>query len=214
MISKTKTKRLLPFLPLPWFKPHHRLIFCFLVGIILSLITTPTLLVILAALAILLLLISHCPTRELRFWLMGNLFMALIWLTLFWQLKFQPGLHFSLNPQGIHLALLITLKFNIIFALTRFLLGHYRQMELIQIVSQLKLPTKLITLVILMLNYINVFKELKEKQKLAMKARGYQVQWNSKTLPTLALQLALLLVNALDQAEQVTRALKARKFKT
>lgn len=171
-------------------------------------------LVILAVLTTLLLLVSHNPTRELRFWLVGNFFMVFVWLTLFWQLKFQPTLHFSLNPQGIHLALLITLKFNIIFSLTRVLLGHYRQIELIRIVSQLKLPTKLVTLVILMLNYINVFKELKEKQILAMKARGYQPQWTIKTLPVLALQLALLLVNALDQAEQVTRALKARKFKT
>ena len=74
-----------------------------------------------------------------KYWLKLNLFTLLVWLTLSWKIT-EQGL--TLNPMGIQLALLITLRFNLILSLTRLLLIDMNESLLLQALCRLPLPEK------------------------------------------------------------------------
>ena len=92
---------------------------CFLCGLIVSTMTHISTLIILNLLVFSGLLIALIRYQKslasyFKYWLKLNLFTLLVWLTLSWKIT-EQGL--VLNPMGIQLALLITLRFNLIFKL-------------------------------------------------------------------------------------------------
>ena len=130
-----------------------------------------------------------------KYWLKLNFFTLLVWLTLSWKIT-EQGL--ALNPMGIQLALLITLRFNLILSLTRLLLIDMNESLLLQALCRLPLPEKLLHLFVLTVRYISVFSEVHKKMDMAMRARGYQPKLNTaETLFIAAQRVALLLIHAL-----------------
>ena len=106
------------------FQPHLRLIYVFLCGLIVSTMTHISTLIILNLVVLVGLLIALIRYRKslagyFKYWFKLNLFTLLVWLTLSWKIT-EQGL--ALNLIGIQLALLITLRFNLILSLTRLLL--------------------------------------------------------------------------------------------
>ena len=192
------------------FQPHLRLIYVFLCGLIVSTMTHISTLIILNLIVFSGLLIALIRYRKslagyFKYWLKLNFFTLLVWLTLSWKIT-EQGL--ALNPMGIQLALLITLRFN----LTRLLLIDMNESLLLQALRRLPLPEKLLHLFVLTVRYISVFSEVHKKMDMAMRARGYQPKLNGRTLFIAAQRVALLLIHALVKAEKTEMALKARGF--
>ena len=81
--------------------------------------------------------LSKIPCRLFQILAETEFFTLLVWLTLSWKIT-EQGL--ALNPMGIQLALLITLRFNLILSLTRLLLIDMNESLLLQALRRLPLP--------------------------------------------------------------------------
>ncbi len=191
---------------------HHRLTIAFIVGILVSNINLVNFLLILTAcLAIwICFLHSHQPKHLLKRWLKFNTFSLLIWLTLSWKIG-ANGI--ELNPNGIELAQLITLRMNAIVLSAWLLLHHLTDTLLVQAIIKLPLPQKLKHLFILTVRYISLLSELNDKIDIAMKARGFQPKFNLFTIKVYSQRVALLLIHAMLKAEKAEIAMKARGFR-
>ena len=191
-----------------FFQPHLRLIYVFLCGLIVSTMTHISTLIILnlivfSGLLIALIRYQKSLAGYFKYWLKLNFFTLLVWLTLSWKIT-EQGI--ALNPIGIQLALLITLRFNLILSLTRLLLIDMNESLLLQALRRLPLPKKLLHLFVLTVRYISVFSEVHKKMDMAMRARGYQPKLNSRTLFIAAQRVALLLImHSLKQKKQKWR---------
>ncbi|QOF67018.1 energy-coupling factor transporter transmembrane protein EcfT [Actinobacillus sp. GY-402] len=197
------------------FQPHFRLIFTFVLGLSVSAIQNPQWLLsllCLAAGALLIVLIRQGKPLAfyLRRALMFNLFTLLIWLTLSWKIS-ENGPEW--NAAGMHTALLITLRMNLILCTIWLFLINMTDSILVQAVSKLPLPDKLIHLFILTVRYISLLGELNRQMARAMKARGFQPEFNRRTFSVIAQRVALLLIQAMVQVEKSEMALKARGFR-
>lgn len=194
------------------FPSHHRLIVTFGFGIIVSAISSVNFLLILTACLALWVcfLHSHQPKHLLKRWLKFNVFSLLIWLTLSWKIG-SNGI--ELNPNGIELAKLITLRMNAIVLSVWLLLHHLTDTLLVQAITKLPLPKKLKHLFILTVRYISLLSELNDKMDMAMKARGFQPKFNLFTIKVYAQRVALLLIHAILKAEKAEMAMKARGFR-
>ena len=195
-----------------WLEPHYRLVYACLFGIIVSNLTSVKLLAILTACVLFAVsfLHSHQPTHLLKRWLKFNFFSVLLWATLSWKIG-QNGL--SWNENGINLAILITLRMNLIVLSVWLFLHHVTDTILVQAIAKLPLPTKLIQLFILSVRYISLLAELNQKMDMAMKARGFHPKFNLFTMKVYAQRVALLLIHSMLKAEKAEIAMKARGFK-
>lgn len=198
-----------------FFPPHFRLIALFIAGLLISTLAQVWLLSWLNAICFLALWAWLCWRSNAilsyakRFFAL-YVFIALIWLTLSWQLTpqgWQP------NPQGIHTALLISLKMHLLLCLIQLLLMDISDTILVQAVSQLPLPKKLISLFVLTVRYIALLSETQRKMSVAMRARGYRHRCHRRTLYVITQQVTLLLIKALTKTEKAQMALKARGFR-
>lgn len=144
--------------------------------------------------------------QALRFLLMLNIFTLFIWLTLPW--KWQNGWHYS--PEGQQLALILSLKINLITLSVRLLLYRFNELALISILNYPLVPTKFARLALLSVRYINIFAETDQRLYMAMRARGFHAKFDRRTFYVTAQRVALLLVHAIHKAEVVDMALRAR----
>lgn len=195
-----------------WLEPHYRLVYACLFGIIVSSLTSVKLLAILTACALFVVcfLHSHQPKHLLKRWLKFNLFSVLLWATLSWKIGEQDIMW---NVHGIELAILITLRMNLIVLSVWLFLHHVTDTLLVQAIAKLPLPTKLIHLFILSVRYISLLAELNQKMDMAMKARGFHPKFNLFTMKVYAQRVALLLIHSMLKAEKAEIAMKARGFK-
>ena len=195
-----------------WLEPHYRLVYACLFGIIVSSLTSVKLLAILTACALFVVcfLHSHQPKHLLKRWLKFNLFSVLLWATLSWKIG-EQGIMW--NVHGIELAILITLRMNLIVLSVWLFLHHVTDTILVQAIAKLPLPTKLIHLFILSVRYISLLAELNQKMDMAMKARGFHPKFNLFTMKVYAQRVALLLIHSMLKAEKAEIAMKARGFK-
>ncbi len=195
-----------------WLEPHYRLVYACLFGIIVSSLTSVKLMAILTAcvLFVVCFLHSHQPKHLLKRWLKFNFFSVLLWATLSWKIG-ENGL--SWNENGINLAILITLRMNLIVLSVWLFLHHVTDTILAQAIAKLPLPTKLIHLFILSVRYISLLAELNQKMDMAMKARGFHPKFNLFTMKVYAQRVALLLIHSMLKAEKAEIAMKARGFK-
>lgn len=195
-----------------WLEPHYRLVYACLFGIIVSSLTSVKLMAILTAcvLFVVCFLHSHQPKHLLKRWLKFNFFSVLLWATLSWKIG-ENGL--SWNENGINLAILITLRMNLIVLSVWLFLHHVTDTILAQAIAKLPLPTKLIHLFILSVRYISLLAELNQKMDMAMKARGFHPKFNLFTMKVYAQRVALLLIHSMLKAEKAEMAMKARGFK-
>ena len=195
-----------------WLEPHYRLVYACLFGIIVSSLTSVKLLAILTACVLFAVsfLHSHQTTHLLNRCLKFNFFSVLLWATLSWKIG-ENGL--SWNENGINLAILITLRMNLIVLSVWLFLHHVTDTILVQAIAKLPLPTKLIHLFILSVRHISLLAELNQKMDMAMKARGFHPKFNLFTMKVYAQRVALLLIHSMLKAEKAEMAMKARGFK-
>ncbi|TCP97708.1 cobalt/nickel transport system permease protein [Cricetibacter osteomyelitidis] len=202
------------FLLLSLLQPHWRLVYAFLFGLAISAIQQIDWLIGLncaAIITLLLTLIFNKKSLKPYFfrWLAINGFTLLIWLTMSWKISGQ-GIGF--NPEGIRLALLISLRMNLILFIIWLCLMNVTDVILVQAIAKLPLPSKLIQLFILTVRYISLLGEINRKMDIAMRARGYQPKLDRRTVKVYAQRIVLLLIHAMLKAEKAEMALKARGF--
>ena len=125
---------------------------------------------------------------------------------------FQIG-PLSLSRAGVVLAARITLKSNAILLTFIALIATMRFATLGYALTQLRVPDKIIHL--LLMNYRYVFVIEQEYQRLikAAKIRGFQPKTNLHTYRTYAYVFGMLLVRATFRAHRVHQAMLCRGFK-
>lgn len=196
------------------FQPHFRLIYLFIWGLIISGLSDLTWLISLNALAVSLFFISLLFSQKsflpyLKRWFALIIFIALIWVTLSWQIG-ENGI--ELNFQGIELAEKLSLRTHLLLISLWLFLWNINDAVLVQAIGKLPLPEKLIQLFVLTVRYIALLGELRQKMDIAMRARGFRPGFNRRTLYVTAQSVALLLIHALLKAETAQMALKCRGF--
>ena len=196
------------------FQPHFRLIYLFIWGLIISGLNDLTWLIPLNVLAVSLFFISLQFSQKsflpyLKRWFALIIFIALMWVTLSWQIG-ENGI--ELNFQGIELAEKLSLRTHLLLISLWLFLWNINDAVLVQAIGKLPLPEKLIQLFVLTVRYIALLGELRQKMDIAMRARGFRPGLNSRTLYVTAQSVALLLIHALLKAETAQMALKCRGF--
>ena len=196
------------------FQPHFRLIYLFIWGLIISGLSDLTWLIPLNVLAVSLFFISLLFSQKsflpyLKRWFALIIFIALMWVTLSWQIG-ENGIEF--NFQGIELAEKLSLRTHLLLISLWLFLWNINDAVLVQAIGKLPLPEKLIQLFVLTVRYIALLGELRQKMDIAMRARGFRPGLNRRTLYVTAQSVALLLIHALLKAETAQMALKCRGF--
>lgn len=196
------------------FQPHFRLIYLFIWGLIISGLRDLTWLIPLNLLAVSLFFISLQFSQKsflpyLKRWFALIIFIALMWVTLSWQIG-ENGI--ELHFQGIELAEKLSLRTHLLLISLWLFLWNINDAVLVQAIGKLPLPEKLIQLFVLTVRYIALLGELRQKMDIAMRARGFRPGLNRRILYVTAQSVALLLIHALLKAETAQMALKCRGF--
>ena len=148
--------------------------------------------------------------------LIVNGFILLLWvvvpLTHGGQPLFQIG-PLSLSRAGIMLAARITLKSNAILLSMIALIATMKFATLGYALKQLRVPQKIIQLLLMNYRYIFVLEQEYQRLIRAAKIRGFQPKTNLHTYRTYAYVVGMLLVRATSRAHRVHQAMLCRGFK-
>lgn len=144
-----------------------------------------------------------------------NIFVLFLWLVLPFTYPGEPifGFYFiKITKEGLYYTLLITLKCNSAFLLLFILIGTISSPELAQALVSLKVPTKLIYLILFTWRYLSVmWLELSSLTR-SLKARSFEPKNNYHTYKTLAYTVGMLMIRAYERSKRVAWAMEARGF--
>jgi cobalt/nickel transport system permease protein len=166
--------------------------------------------------AIALLLISNVSlitvTKRLAFINMFNLVLLLVLpLTLEGPIWFTLGIY-EASREGMLLALRITLKSNAILMVFIALVATMSVATLGHTLHRLRLPDKLIYLLLISYRYLFVLQQEYLRLVTAARSRGFVPRTNLHTYRTYAHLLGMLLVRAMARADRVYQAMLCRGF--
>ncbi len=196
--------------PLTVFSPAVKLAATFIFALCVSLLTHPSL-----ALASCVIAFSFAMAGRLSLtWLLRkllpiNFFFIFLWFLL--PLNFSSGA-LSLSLSGVKLAALITLKGNAVALLLLAFVGTSTPSESCRGLLTLRLPEKLVTLVLL--TYANLSQMQREYDKIvaAAKLRCFVPTKSFATYKTTAYLVAMLLVRSWQRSQRVNKAMRLRGF--
>jgi len=145
-----------------------------------------------------------------------NIFILLFWLIL--PLTTIGEVFYTAGPiniylPGIVLAAKITLKSNAILIVLISLVATMTFATLGHTLSRLKIPDKLVFLLMLTYRYIFVIQQEYHKIQKSIKARGFKAKTSLHTYKTFAYIIGMLLIRASDRADRVYNAMRCRGFK-
>ena len=144
-----------------------------------------------------------------------NFFLLLFWLLSPWT---TPGVviyHLGplhLTQEGLTLAALVTVKANLLTALFTALLFSMEISELGHALHSLKVPSKLIFLLLFAERSLHLLAQEWKNLSQAAKLRGFEARCNLHSYQTLAALLGLLFIRSLDQGKRAHEALLLRGF--
>lgn len=116
------------------------------------------------------------------------------------------------SVQGVERAMGVFLKVSAAALLIFGLLGPLKPSELGAALNALKVPSKLVTLLLMTLRYIELFKQEYGRLRQAMKARAFEVRSSWHTWRTLGWLIGMLLVRGMVRAQHVFEAMQCRVF--
>ncbi len=119
----------------------------------------------------------------------------------------------SIQREGIHQALLITVKSNSIILMGLALLGTSQIFTLVHALSHLGMPDKLVHLFFFCFRYIHVIHDEYHRLVNAMKMRGFRPRTNIHTYRSYAYLVGMLLIRSFDRSKRILNAMKCRGFK-
>ncbi len=214
-------RKIAPVLPLADLDPAHKLGACFFYACAVSLLQTLPLAALSIVPAAVLVMAGGQPLKPLLKRLaLANLFFAFLWLFLPWGMaasgqdqnvlaRFGP---FVLQKSGLRLAGLITLKGNAILAAILALAGSSSPAANAQALLRLKVPAKLVTLILLTQRHLDMLAEEGRRLYQAARLRGFAPKTDLKTYRCYAWFCGLILLRAWDRAERVNAAMRLRGF--
>ena len=145
-----------------------------------------------------------------------NGFILLLWavvpLTYGGQTLFQIG-WLDVSRQGVNLSARITLKSNAILLAFISLIATMPLATLGHALKKLKVPPKIIHLLLMNCRYVFVIEQEYQRLIRAAKIRGFQPGTNLHTYRTYAYVIGMLLVRTASRAQRVHQAMLCRGFK-
>ena len=145
--------------------------------------------------------------------------MDLFMLTLICVLPFTtPGepmftvFGFGASWQGLSHALLITIKANAVLLVLFSLVATMSASTLGHALAHLKVPEKLVHLLLFMVRYLDVISQEYKKMRRAMQARAFVMATNMHTWKSIGYLFGMLLIRSIDRAERISGAMKCRGF--
>ena len=169
-----------------------------------------------AAVSILLAVLARLPAWPLLKRLAAvNAFLLVLWIVLPLTTAGPAGLEvggFALSRAGLERAARITLKSNAIVLGMTALLSTIETVSLGHVLRHLRLPTKLVHLLLLTVRYIDLLHHEYQRLRQAMKVRCFRPRMTRHTYRSMGYLVGMLLVNSLDRSARVLAAMKCRGF--
>jgi cobalt/nickel transport system permease protein len=144
-----------------------------------------------------------------------NAFVLMLVLVLPWSVPGEPLVYvgnIAFTREGAIFAARIALRANVILiALTSFF-GTMEPITAGHAMQRLRVPQRLVLLLMFTVRYIGVFEQEYLRLRQAMKVRGFSPGLNVHTLRSYGHLTGMLLVHAIDRSERVLEAMKCRGF--
>lgn len=155
-------------------------------------------------------------TQVLKRLAIVNIFVLLFWIVL--PFTFPGTRMYAVGPvdissAGIVFAAKITLKSNAILLALIALIATMSFATLGHSLSRLKLPEKLVFLLMITYRYIFVIAQEYQKIIRSIKIRGFKPKTTLHTYKTFAYVIGMLLIRASERADRVYNAMRCRGFK-
>jgi len=156
------------------------------------------------------------PGALLKRLVAANAFLLLLWIVL--PLASGGEVATRLGPlalrrDGLAQALGITLKCNAILLVCMALVATMDAVSLGHALHHLRVPRKLIHILLFTVRYLDVMRLEYYHLRNAMKVRCFRPRVNRRTYRTYGYLVGMLLVNSFDRSERIMDAMKCRGFK-
>ena len=148
--------------------------------------------------------------------LLVNGFVGLFWLILPWSIEGEPLADvgsLTLSREGILLAARLTLKSNTILLAFIALVTTSSVPTIGRAMNRLRLPDKLVHLLLLTYRYVFVLEQEYERLRRAASIRSFAPGTNIHTYRTFAYLAGMLFVKAAARADRVSQAMRCRGFR-
>lgn len=122
------------------------------------------------------------------------------------------GFGLSASWQGLEHALMIALKANGVMLMLLALVGTLSPVVLAQSLAKLKVPEKLVHLMLFTLRYLDVINQEYARMRLAMRARAFVMGCNCHTWRSIGYLIGMLLIHSLERSERIFNAMKCRGY--
>ena len=123
----------------------------------------------------------------------------------------QLGSH-SVSLEGVLLALAILMKANAVVLALLGLVGSLEPVAMGHALARLRLPDKLVHLLLFTVRYLGVLNDEYRRLRRAMRTRGFKARSDLHTWRSLGWLMGMLLVRSLERAQRVAAAMKCRGF--
>jgi cobalt/nickel transport system permease protein len=197
--------------------PRIRLSLTVLYSFVVALSYQFSVLILALSLSSILILISRLKIQEvLKRLVIVNALISLLWLVLPFTFKGEALTRigsFAIYRPGVVLAAQITLKSNTILLAFIALIATMSFATLGHAMHRLRVPEKIVYLLMLTYRYIFVIEEEYLRLTRAAKIRGFQPGTNLNTYRTFSYVIGMLFVRAAARAERVHQAMRCRGFK-
>lgn len=114
--------------------------------------------------------------------------------------------------EGLLHALLITAKANAVLLMLFSLVATMSASTFGHALAHLKVPDKLVHLLLFMVRYLDVIGQEYKKMRRAMQARAFVMGFNRHTWKSIGYLFGMLLIRSVERAERILDAMKCRGF--
>ncbi len=202
--------------PIHRIDPRMRVVSAVLFSFAVALFYDPLTLLMALAVSVCLILISRADLKKVA----KRLFFVNGFILLFWIIlpltyggeKTPLWGPFAVSKTGILMAAVITLKSNAILIALIALISTMSFATLGHTLNRLKIPDKLVYLLLLTYRYIFVIEQEYGKVMRAIKIRGFTPRTSLHTYKTYAYVIGMLFIRAAERAERVYQAMRCRGF--
>ncbi|MFZ1414469.1 MAG: cobalt ECF transporter T component CbiQ [Defluviicoccus sp.] len=118
----------------------------------------------------------------------------------------------SASAEGLQQAVAIVLTANAVVLAVLALIGTLEPVALGHALAALKVPDKVVHLLLFTVRYIAVLKSEYQRMVLALRARGFRPRGNRHTWNSFGWLFGMLLVRSFERAERIHAAMKCRGF--
>jgi len=196
--------------------PRIRLILTVLYSFVVALSYQFSVLILALSFSSILILISRLKVQEVfKRLVIVNALILLLWLVLPFTFKGEALSRigsFAIYRPGVILAAQITLKSNAILLVFIALIATMPFSTLGHAIYRLRVPEKIVYLLLMTYRYIFVIEEEYLRLMRAAKIRGFRPGTNANTYRTYSYVIGMLFVRAAARAERVHQAMRCRGF--